>query len=109
VGVTDLMHESFAPFVSTHRFAVVHFWALWNGYDVGMKHLLEQRLPADLRSQIEFGRLDVDTPENLEICVRHSVSNVPFLAFYRDGVLVETITGSCEERVIVEHLRRLVA
>jgi len=107
--VTDLTHESFAPFVATHRFAVVHFWAVWNGYDVEVKQLLAERVPADLRNRIAFGWFDVDPPEHWEICKQHNILNIPFLAVYRDGNLVETVTGKREDHIMIEHLRRLVA
>jgi thioredoxin-like negative regulator of GroEL len=108
-GVTELTHDSFQDFVATHRFAVVHFWAAWNQYDVEVKQLLEQRVPEDLRSQIAFGRFDIDPPAHWEICRQHNVLNVPFLSFYRDGTLIETVMGKCNERVVIEYLKRLVA
>jgi thioredoxin-like negative regulator of GroEL len=100
---------SFSTFVNTHRFAVVHFWAIWNGYDREMKELLEEHVPLELRNQIAFGRLDVERSEHWEICRQHKVMNVPFLALYRDGTLAGTLTGMREERIIIEHLRRLVS
>jgi len=73
-----------------------------------MKQMLEHRVPTALRSQIAFGRLDVDPPEHWELCRNHQVLNLPFLAFYRDGVLVGTMTGKREDAVITQDLVRLV-
>ena len=107
--MTDLTHDSFTAFVSAHRFAVVHFWAAWNGYDVDTKQLLEHRIPVDLRREIAVGRVDVDDGGNLELCLRHGIRNIPFLALYRDGVLMGTLTGKHDEHVVFGRLRRLVS
>jgi hypothetical protein len=109
VTLADLTPESFLAFVSIHRYAVIHFWAVWNGYDLELKQFLEQRVPVDLRNQIAFGSFDVDPPANWEICRQHELLQVPFLAFYREGTLVDTLTGKHDEGVVVQHLRRLIA
>ena len=58
---------------------------------------------------VAFGRLDIDPSERWDICKQHNLRNVPFLAFYRDGVVVETVTGAREREVIIQHLRQLVS
>jgi thioredoxin 1 len=107
--VTDLTNISFLAFVRTHRFAIIHFWAAWNGYDIKMREMLEEHVPLELRNQLAFGRFDVDPPEHWEICRQHNLLNIPFLALYRDGTLVETLTGAREQDVLIEHLRKLVS
>ena len=52
LGVVDLTNESFLAFISTHRLAVVHFWAVWNAHDTEMTQLLEQHVPVELWDQI---------------------------------------------------------
>ena len=85
--MTDLTDSSFADFVSANKFAVIHFWAIWNGYDVTMKDILERQIPAELCDLIAFARLDVDRGENPRICQQIKLRNVPSLALYRDGEL----------------------
>lgn len=92
-----------------HRFAVIHFWAAWNGYYIKMKEMLDNNVPLELRNQIALGRLDVDPPEHWEICRQHHPVNVPFLALYREGRLADTLTGLHEQVVVIEHLRQLVS
>ncbi|MFN7995127.1 MAG: thioredoxin family protein [Bryobacteraceae bacterium] len=105
----DLTAESFVDFISTHRHAVIHFWAAWNAYDVEVKQFLEKDVPVDLQHQIAFGRFDIDPPAHWEICRRHHVVNVPFFALYRDGAVLETLTGKRGADVFLDHLRRLLA
>jgi len=42
---TPLTPASFVEFVRVHKFAIVHFWAIWNGHDVVMKKLIESQIP----------------------------------------------------------------
>jgi thioredoxin-like negative regulator of GroEL len=107
--VTDLTHSSFWEFVRTHRFAVIHFWASWNGYDVKMRELLDQDVPPEFRSHIAFGALSIDPEEHWEISRQHKIVNLPFLAFYRDGTLIRTQTGMLRQDDLIEYLRQLTA
>ena len=103
-----LTHETFAEFVRVHRFVVIHFWASWNGVDHMMQRLLETQIPGDVREQVVFASLDVEPPAQQEIARQHEVLNLPFLAFYRDGSLVRSVTGMREPEVITDYLRELV-
>ena len=103
-----LTDETFAEFVRTHRFVVIHFWAAWNGVDHVMHRLLETQIPTDLREQVTFASLDIDSPAHRELCLEHKIGNVPFLAFYRDGVLTRSVTGMWTPEVITDYLRELV-
>ena len=105
---TLLTHDSFYDFMHSHRFAVIHFWATWNGYDHIMRRLLESQITEDFREQVAFASLDIEPPAHQELCNQHNVLNVPFLAFYRDGSLRRTVTGMRTPDVITEYLRDLV-
>jgi len=108
-SMTDLTSASFLSFVQANRYAVVHFWAEWNGYDAKMKDLLEGRIPDDISKNIAFGRFDTGPAEHWEICRELRVLGVPFLAFYRDGKLVKTLSGLREEDVLIGHFRELLS
>ena len=103
-----LTHETFAGFVRSHQFVVIHFWAAWNGVDHVMHRLLETQIPADVRDQIVFASLDIDPPLHHPIAGELKVSQVPFLAFYRDGLLARTVSGMRTPEVIANYLRELV-
>lgn len=103
-----LTAETFADFVRTHRFAVVHFHAAWNGTDLVMQRLLESQIPEELYALVAFARVDVDPPAHHPLCRRHDVRNVPFLALYRSGSLVRSVTGIPPPENIVGYLRDLV-
>ena len=94
--------------MQAHKFALVHFWATWNGHDAQMKTFLEMEIPAELRELFAIGSMEVDPPGHHEICRQHNILNIPFLAFYRDGSLIGTLTG-LQKQKILERLDQLVA
>ena len=105
---TPLTSDTFSEFVGAHRFVVIHFWAAWNGVDHLMQRLLESQIPVELHELVTFARFDIDPPAHDELCLQHNVLNVPFLAFYRDGALIRSVTGMRTPEVITEYLRELV-
>ena len=89
-----LTEQTFAEFVRAHRFVVIQFWAAWDrNLDQQMRRLLDLEVPAELREQIAFASVDVDAAVHYRLCREHGVINIPFLALYRDGSLVETVMG----------------
>ena len=90
----QLTHETYADFVASNTFAVVHCWAAWNGYDHQMRAALTDQMPHF--PQIAFAEFDVDPPNHHEICRDLKLFGPPFLAMYRDGVLVTTRVGLME-------------
>jgi thioredoxin-like negative regulator of GroEL len=106
--LTVLTDITFPEFVCLHRFALVHFWAPWNGYDLEMRKIIESQLRDDLSERVAFGSLEIDPAAHHEICRQHKLLNVPFLAFYRDGALVHTSTGLLTAEVLILRLRELV-
>lgn len=107
--MTELTNASFQNFIRANRFAVIHFWAAWNGYDARMKDLLESQIPAEVGRQIVFGSFDTDPPEHHDLCRQHKILNLPFLAFYRDGSLVNSLTGIRTPEDVIVSLRNLVS
>ena len=91
--MTEVTHALFQDFVRANRFVVIHFRADWNLYDAEMKAILESQTPAGTGDPIALGTFDTEPAEHHDICREHKIRNIPFLAFYRDGVLVHTLTG----------------
>ena len=107
-NITSLTHITFAGFVRAHQFIVVHFWAIWNGYDVQMRKMIESEISDEFHEKIHFATLEIDPPEHHAICQEHQVLNVPALAYFRDSKLVETIIGLHKPEVIVQSLKTLL-
>jgi thioredoxin-like negative regulator of GroEL len=106
--VTALTDVTFSDFVRENRLAVIHFWAVWNGYDAQMTEFLQRVIPTETRGAIAVGTLDTDRPEHWPICRELKVLNLPALAFYRDGSLIQTLVGFNEPN-IMEQIDKLVS
>jgi thioredoxin-like negative regulator of GroEL len=80
-----------ADFDAMERVAV-HFWAAWDRPDVPYDRTLD-----GLRQAVEPGVLirscDTEAPLGTELAERIKIRNVPALAFFRNGVHVETVVG----------------
>ena len=107
-NITSLTHTTFAEFVRAHQFVVIHFWAVWNGYDVQMQKAIESQIPNELHNKIHFTTFDIEPPEHHPICQEHRVLTVPALTYYRDAKLVETVIGLHKLEAIIQSLRVLL-
>ena len=65
-------------------------------------------IPDELRDTVKFASFEIDAPAHHELYRQHNVLNVPFLAFYRDGSVMRTLTGMRKADVITDNLRELV-
>ena len=106
--MTELTHAWLQDFIRVNRFAVIHFWAVWNGYDAKVKDILEQQIPPDLRAHIAFAAFDTTPLEHHELCRQHKMVSLPSLELYRDAESIESVTGMRQPNEIIEHLRKLV-
>jgi hypothetical protein len=98
---------TFREFVAGNRHAVIHFWTPGNERDGLMNQFLASRVSARLRQEIAFASFNVDVPGHNELVRQHKAFDVPLLAFYRDGALVRTETGSCGPGIMLKRLREL--
>ncbi len=105
--MTELTITSLSDFLRVHKLAVVHFWAAWNDIDHQIKSNLE-RLSADFADVVAFARFSVDPPAHHEICMQLGILNVPFMAAFRDGAVVLTLTGMRSFAELRSAVRELV-
>lgn len=104
--VIELTHLSFSAFVASHRFALIHFWAPWNGHDTVMKNILESEVTNEVHG-IAFGRLNTDLPEHFELLRKCEVVALPLLGLFRNGKLIEKVVGLASAQTIIQKLSEL--
>jgi len=76
-----------------HPYLVVHFWAIWNGYDRRFEPTLAA-IRREYEGRVVFRSIDVDEPELVPFCRASTViGNVPALGFFVRGERVETVIG----------------
>lgn len=100
----SLTHASFTEFVRSNKFALIHFWASWNGYDTELGKFLALELTDE---PVAFGTFSVDPAEHHEVCRQHRILSLPFLEFYQDGSLANTATGIAAAKLLVHDVKRI--
>ena len=73
-----------------------------------MHRLLETQLSDEVRMQVVFASLDMDQAAHHSLALQHKVLNLPFLAFYSDGMFVRGGTGMQKPEVITTYLREII-
>jgi thiol-disulfide isomerase/thioredoxin len=70
----------------------IHFWAPWNGYDPVMDRAI-QAVAKRFADRVHFVSCNIDLEENVELCRRFGVVNVPSLGLLVSGMTRRVITG----------------
>ena len=98
----QLTPKTYAEFVSRNALVAVHFWSTGNGWDREFRTDIAALAP-DFPS-INFAEYCVDPNDHHQIAVSLSVTQVPFLALYRDGQLVASHSGKIQRNELCEYL-----
>ena len=70
---------------------IVDFWAEWCGPCKMISPLIDQFADA-VAGTAEVGKVEVDT--NQALAAKYGVRSIPCLLFFKNGEVVETITGA---------------
>ena len=100
--------------LAAHPMVVIHFWAEWNGVDPPMDQSIREIQP-DFHPSVYFVSCNIDAPENVDLCNRCNVVNIPFLAVFvggeqRRGVMglrsPDELFSELEERLSDSHSKK---
>lgn len=88
-----------------HPVVVIHFWAIWNGYDRPMDSRL-QSLRAEFGAQVAFYSYDTDAPSEAgwEFLRDIRLMNLPALSCFIHGGHHETLIGLRDPAMLREKL-----
>ena len=86
IEVTD---STFNDIVSDNPLVVVDCWAPWCGPCRMIAPVIEEL--STQYEDVKFGKLNTD--ENLEISRKFQIMAIPTLLFFKNGELVERVTG----------------
>lgn len=70
---------------------LVDFWAEWCGPCKMIGPILDQ-LSADIQGQAKVCKVNVDDAR--ELAVKYKVRSIPYLLFFKDGVVKDEIVGA---------------
>ena len=94
--VTD---ASFESAIQDNSIILIDFWAEWCGPCQKLSPILEE---ISNESDILVGKLNVD--ENPKKTLEFSISSIPTMVLFRDGIVVKTIVGAKPKHLLLKEL-----
>jgi len=84
---------------------LVDFWAPWCGPCQIMGPIIEE-LSNEFEGKIKIAKLNVD--ENQNVASRYEILSIPALKVFKDGEIIEELTGLQPKEVLVEKLESIL-
>ena len=85
---------------------LVDFWATWCGPCRAIAPVIEQ-LADEFEGRAVIGKMDVD--ENQMIPMQFNIRSIPTLLIFKDGQVVDQVTGAVPKKVLAGKLENIVA
>jgi len=94
-----LTDENFEEVIKSNGLVLVDFWAEWCGPCKKVSPILDE---ISAEHGILVGKLNID--ENPVKPVEYSVSSIPTMVLFEDGVVIKTIIGAKPKHKMLEEL-----
>ncbi len=94
-----------AEVLSSEVPVLVDFWATWCGPCKAIAPMIDE-LAAEYSGQLKVGKVNVD--ENPKTPGKYGVRGIPTLILFKDGEIVEQITGAVPKSQIEELVKKAI-
>ncbi|KAF5090217.1 Thioredoxin [anaerobic digester metagenome] len=102
-GVIEIADDAFQNTLQEHPTLVVDVWAEWCGPCRMVAPVVED-LARDFAGRVTFGKCNVD--ENPKIASSFSITAIPTLLFFANGMLVDRVVGALPKEAIRTRVMR---
>lgn len=89
MATTEINAQNFKDTIEKDGITILDFWADWCGPCKRFGPIFEQA--SEENPQVTFGK--VDTEANQELSAALQIQSIPTIMFFRDGVLLERVSG----------------
>ncbi|MCQ8893576.1 MAG: thioredoxin [Methanolinea sp.] len=103
VHVIPVDEANFRPLLSQHPRLVIDFWAEWCGPCRMVGPIIED-LCQEMAGRVSFGKCNTD--QNPRLAARFGISAIPTILLFRDGRLIDRITGAYPREALKARIAR---
>ncbi|MDD5287637.1 MAG: thioredoxin [Dehalococcoidales bacterium] len=104
--VTDITDQNFEQLVlKTKQPVLVDMWAPWC-VPCRMVAPIVEKLSLKYDGKCQFYKMNID--ENQKTAAKYRVMSIPTLLFFKDGKVVNTVTGAVPERSLISKVEEIL-